>query len=178
MLYYISTHPDVEEKVMEELHRVCGDSRSMEDVDLTKLKYLKCVLNETLRLRPPAPVRGRTLNEEDKIGDYVLPKGGHCTYAPYAIHRHKDLWEDPERFDPGRFQDERIKSIPMGGYVPFGAGLRRCIGEHMAINQILMVIGSLLLDYKFTPQPGVLIEDEWALTLSMINGLPMRVVSR
>ena len=77
MLYYIITQPEVYEKVMDELKCILGDSLSFENVDLSQFKYTKCVLNETLRLRPPAPVRGRTLVHSDTIAGVTLPKGSH-----------------------------------------------------------------------------------------------------
>lgn len=177
ILYYIATHADVEERVVAELREVYGSSTQAVDIDLSQLKYLRQVLKETLRRRPPAPVRGRTLNEDDTIDGYHLAKGSNLSLSPYITQNNARIWKDPKRFDPSRF-DEGAPAYDPYSYFPFGAGPRRCIGEQMAIYEILSVVSMLLLQFKFTVIPGAVIEDEWALTLSMTNGLPMSVEVR
>lgn len=99
-------------------------------------------------------------------------------WSPYALHRKSSVWENPLEFDPSRFSEEKVKDQPRCAFVPFGAGVRRCIGEQMAMNEIMVVIIGLLKKFSFTVQSGVEIEDEWALTLSMKNGLPMFISKR
>merc|ERR1712137_162776 len=177
ILYYISIDKTVEDLVVDEINAVCTGEEITPEM-LSQCKYLRCVINETLRLRPPAPVRGRTLIEDDEILGYKLPKGSQVTWSPYSLHRKESVWEDPLRFDPSRFEGERAKNIIPCSFVPFGAGVRRCIGEQMAINELMVVIIRVLQKFSFQLQENVEIEDEWALTLSMKNGLPMFIESR
>ena len=107
---------------------------------------------------------------------YRLTQG--TRWAPYAIHRCADVWENANVFDPSRWEGDKPKSIPAGAYIPFGAGVRRCIGEHMAVYEILAVIVQLLRSFTFRVAEGVPIEDEMALTLSMSHGLPMHLSRR
>jgi cytochrome P450 len=97
--------------------------------------------------------------------------------SPYITQNNPRVWDDPKRFDPSRFDAGAPAHDPYS-YFPFGAGPRRCIGEQMAVYEILSVVSMLLLQFKFKVVPGVAIEDEWALTLSMTNGLPMTVEVR
>lgn len=94
------------------------------------------------------------------------------------MHRKESVWEKPYEFDPSRFSDENSENIRKFSFVPFGAGIRRCIGEQMAMNEIMVVIIHLLKNFSFKVQENTEIEDEWALTLSMKNGLPMFVSNR
>jgi cytochrome P450 len=94
------------------------------------------------------------------------------------MHRRRDVWENADSFDPSRWEGDNPKSIPTGAYVPFGAGVRRCIGEQMALYEMLAVIVLLLRSFSFRVAEGAIIDDEWALTLSMSHGLPMEVSRR
>ena len=77
-----------------------------------------------------------------------------------------------------RFEPENFKKLPQSAFIPFGGGVRKCIGEQMAIYEILAVVVIILRKYSFRVKKGVEIEDEWSLTLSMTNGLPMHVTRR
>ncbi|GFR10032.1 cytochrome P450 4V2, partial [Trichonephila clavata] len=128
-LYLIGLHPDVQAKLYEETERIFGNNmdRDVTESDLNDLRYLDCVLKETQRLYPPVPIIGRRLLEDTNICGYTLPKDSNCLILIEFLHKDKDVFPDPEKFDPDRFLPENSIKIPECGYIPFSAGPRNCI---------------------------------------------------
>ncbi|GFU29794.1 cytochrome P450 4c3, partial [Nephila pilipes] len=124
--------PDVQTKIHEELDRIFGmdEKREVTERDLNDLEYLACVLKETNRIYTAGPIIGRQLQKDTKICGYTLPKGSTCVALIYFLHRDKDVFPDPEKFDPDRFLPENSAKIPEYGYIPFGAGTRNCIARY------------------------------------------------
>ncbi|GFR25424.1 cytochrome P450 4c3 [Trichonephila clavata] len=130
-LYLIGLHPDIQEKIHDELDRIFGSDvdRDITESDLNDLKYLDCVLKESQRLYSAVPMVTRTLQEDCNICGYSLPKGSTCVILLYFLHKDKEVFPDPEKFDPDRFLPENAVNIPECGFIPFSAGLRNCIGN-------------------------------------------------
>lgn len=123
----LSQHPDAENCLHAELEQVLG-GRLPTVEDLPRLPYARMVLEEALRLYPPAVGFNRKALADDEVGGYVVPANTLIWLSPYMTHRHPDFWENPNGFDPERFSPERSAGRPHFAYFPFGGGPRQCIG--------------------------------------------------
>ena len=126
--YLLSQHPEVEEKLSSELDNLLGSKIPNVD-DLPKLAYTRKVIDETLRLYPAGWLLTRRALKDDQLGDYFVPAGTEIYISPYFIHRHPDIWEDPDRFNPDRFAPDHSQGRPPLAMIPFSTGPRNCIGE-------------------------------------------------
>ncbi|NXI40981.1 CP4V2 protein, partial [Galbula dea] len=132
-LYLLGHNPEVQKKVHRELDEVFGNTeRPVTMDDLKKLRYLECVVKESLRLFPSVPLFGRALKEDCWIRGYQIPKGTNVVVLTYALHRDPEIFPDPEEFRPERFLPENCKGRHPYAYVPFSAGPRNCIGQRFA----------------------------------------------
>ncbi|WP_324199163.1 cytochrome P450 [Nocardia amamiensis] len=175
--YLIGRHPDVERRLYEEIERVLGDRRpTMED--LPHLVFTRRVIEETLRLYPPGWQACRQATEDDEIGGYRIPAGTTVFWSTYFVHRHRDFWEDPERFDPDRFSDDTGMKFDRPGYFLFGAGARLCIGNNFAMAEMQFVIAMLLQRYRFVGTSQAVIEPKPLVTLGASRPLIVRIVPR
>jgi enediyne biosynthesis protein E7 len=116
---------------------------------------MRQVLAETMRLFPPIYVTRRTATEDVVLGGVPIPAGAMLLISPYATHRLPALWPDPERFDPERFADDRVSRTD-GSYLPFLIGPKRCIGEHLAVQIMLLVFALLAEQFTLTPQAATI----------------------
>ncbi|UJR08122.1 hypothetical protein I4U23_012399 [Adineta vaga] len=148
--FMIASHPKVQEKLHEEIDRVFGNdlnrSCTMEDVD--ELKYLECVIKETLRLFPSVPFIAREIQEDFTYHNHKLLKGSTAVLFIYYIHRDPKYFPDPERFDPDRFLPENSVDRPAYAFVPFSAGSRNCIGQRFALLEEKIILSSILRRFK------------------------------
>ncbi|XP_020863343.1 cytochrome P450 4V2 [Phascolarctos cinereus] len=145
VIYLLGSHPEAQRKVHNELDEVFGKSdRPVTVDDLKKLKYLDCVIKETLRLFPSVPFFARTLNSDCFIAGYKVPKGTEAVVLPYALHRDPKHFPDPEDFQPQRFFPENAHGRHPYAYVPFSAGPRNCIGQKFAMMEEKTVISWVL----------------------------------
>lgn len=147
--YLLGSHPEVVEKLMAELDAVLPPDGYVTNEHLPKLVYTQQVIEETMRLYPPAWTVVRKAAEEDKIGDYTIPKDGHIVLNIYGIHRHPKLWEQPDVFMPERFEAERRKQYDKHAYIPFSAGQRMCIGNIFALVEMKIVIAMLFHRFRW-----------------------------
>nr|CAH0102405.1 unnamed protein product [Daphnia galeata] len=144
-LFLIGNHPEVQEKLNEELVRVFGQSdRPVSMADLSELKYLECCIKEALRLYPSVPLFTRELKDDVEICGYELPTGTTVMIVPYIIHRDPIYFPDPDSFKPERFFPENIQGRHPYAYVPFSAGPRNCIGQKFALMEEKIVLASVL----------------------------------
>ena len=133
--YLLSEHPTVLDELEAEVDGVLNGRLPTID-DIPNLTYTTMVLEESMRLYPPAYAIARWGNEEDEVGGYYVPKNAVITMSPYITHRHPDFWQDPERFDPQRFTPERKAERPRFAYLQHrptvssvaDAGYGRCPG--------------------------------------------------
>ncbi|GFQ78516.1 cytochrome P450 4V2, partial [Trichonephila clavata] len=102
---------------------------------------------ETQRLYPPVPIIGRRLLEDTNICGYTLPKDSNCLILIEFLHKDKDVFPDPEKFDPDRFLPENSIKIPECGYIPFSAGPRNCIGQKFSIMEMKTIVSFILRNY-------------------------------
>lgn len=151
--YLLSQHPDVEAKLAAEVG-AAGDIVAMED--LKQYRYARNVIEEALRLYPAGWLMTRRALRDDRIGDYFVPAGTEIYISPYFIQRHPGLWVAPESFDPDRFGAPGSEA---GAMLPFSAGPRNCIGEHLARMemQLHLVMTARDLELRYAPEkpPGL-----------------------
>jgi cytochrome P450 len=175
-LYLISTHPPVERRLRGELDGVLGADRRVPTIrDLPNLKYTKMVVDETLRLYPPAWITNRQALAEDEILGHRIPSGAFVSLSPYVLHRHPDFWDRPDEFDPDRFAPDRGNGRPRFAYFPFGGGPRQCIGQSMALVEAQLVLATVLGRCWLRPASDRPVEAEALATLRPRGGLPMIV---
>ncbi|KAH7975922.1 hypothetical protein HPB52_006799 [Rhipicephalus sanguineus] len=141
--YLLALHPEVQQRLQEEVDRCFeenGEEPSLDDI--YKLKYLNCVISESLRLYPPAVRYERTACQDFVLGStgIKLSKGCIVGIPVYAMHHSPEYFPDPEKFDPDRFSDENIGSVRPYSYLPFGAGPRNCIGMRFALQALKMCL--------------------------------------
>jgi len=140
--YLLGRHPEVEARLVAELARQApGDAFSFDQ--LMDLDFTACVLKETLRLYPPVWLFSRRALKADRLGDYPVPAGAHVFIAPYFLHRRPELWPDPERFNPDRFDEATNPPVDRYAFIPFSAGARRCIGEYFSFVEMQMHLALL-----------------------------------
>jgi len=140
--YLLAKHPEVAATLHAELDRVLGGrTPSLEDVPA--LPYTRMVLDEVMRLYPPAYLLDRVTTEPWDNGKFTVPKGSYIFMSPYLMQRHPKYWEDPEAFRPERWEAEEASSRPKFAFFPFGGGPRICIGEHFARLEMVLVLATL-----------------------------------
>jgi cytochrome P450 len=170
--YLLSRHPQVGERVHAELSAVLG-GRSPTVEDLPNLTYGEMVIQETLRLFPPAWLMARMAREEDEIGGYRIPARTPVYLCPYITHRHPAFWENPEGVEPERFSPERSAGRPRYAYFPFGGGPRQCIGSAFALMEAQLALATIAQRARLDLVPGQRIVLEPKITLRPRHGLLM-----
>ncbi|KAI7739878.1 hypothetical protein M8C21_031182, partial [Ambrosia artemisiifolia] len=144
-------NPYVMAKSKEELEQVIGKGKSIKDHDLIKLPYLSCIVKETLRLHPPAPLLiPRNVENQVNLFGYIIPKGTQVLVNAWAIGKDPSIWEDSKEFKPERFLTSQID---VRGHhfelIPFGAGRRTCPGWPLALRTIPIILGSLINNFDW-----------------------------
>jgi len=173
-LHLLSTSPDVLNNCREEMNRVLNDQLPSFD-RLAELKYITMVLEESMRLYPPAWIIGRKTIHPDVVGQYSIPGGHNLLICPFALHRDKRFWSEPEKFDPLRFTPDEIKKRPKFAYLPFGGGPRLCIGNNFALMEMQIVIAMLLQNFDIEPVAGKKVTTEPLITLRPKNGIWLKL---
>src|SRR5579875_3284924 len=170
--YLLSQHPWADERLCSELaHRLCGRAPTVGD--LPHLTYARMVLEESMRLYPPAHTMSRQALEDDEIAGHKIPKGAAVLVSPWLLHRHEKLWTQPKLFDPERFAPSRAETRPRYAYLPFGGGPRICIGASFAMQEAIIILAMVAQRYRLRLQPGHGIEPIGLITLRPRDGLPM-----
>jgi len=170
--YLLSQHPAVEAKLHDELAEVLG-GRTPRYEDIADLRYTRMVIEESMRLYPPAHTTGRQPIVTDEILGHRIPAGAEVLIMPWLLHRKPSLWEDPERFDPERFTPERAAARPRFAYIPFGAGPRICIGAAFAMTEAILILATVAQRYRLHLKPGHPVEPQGLITLRPRYGLRM-----
>jgi cytochrome P450 len=175
--YLLSQHPIVQQRLEREIDGAL-DGRPPEYADLANLPYVRMVIDETMRLYPPAWGFSRQALNDDVLGGYHLPRGWLAFVIPYVLHRLPAYWATPETFDPDRFSPERSADRPKFVYVPFGAGPRQCIGNHFALIEAHVIVATLAQRYRLRLLPNHRVEPWPLITLRPRHGMPMFIERR
>ena len=167
-LYLMGFDQSVQEKARAEAQSVLG-GRAATGADLENLPYTRQIIDEALRLYPPAGIISRTACKPDTLGGREIRSGDTVMIPIYALGRNRLLWDDPDAFRPERFEDR--KNIDRYAYLPFGDGPRICIGASFALQEAVIILATLLSRFRFTPVPGKDPEPVMILTLRPDGGV-------
>ncbi|XP_030752351.1 cytochrome P450 4c3-like isoform X2 [Sitophilus oryzae] len=146
----LGMHPEIQQKVYEEVITEIGRDAPIETDHLPKLKYTERVISESLRLFPPVFIVGRHINKDIQIGDKIFPKGTNVLVYTFALHRNSKYWPNPKKFDPDRFLPEEIAKRPPSCYIPFSEGPRNCIGKLYAMMSMKVVVANVIRNFRIS----------------------------
>jgi cytochrome P450 len=178
MLHELARHPDVVAGLCEEQDRVLGGEAPDIDRLEREMPYLEMVLDEILRLYPPAWIGPRRAVRDFEFNGHRVARGAYVNYCSWASHRLPEVFPEPEAFIPARFSRERKAALPRGAYVPFGGGRRICIGKRFGQIEVKLVATMLLQRLRLDAMPGRTMTVRQMPTLSPRGGLPMRILPR
>ncbi len=167
-LYLMGFDQAVQQKARAEAQTVL-QGRAATGADVENLPYIRQIIDETLRLYPPAGVISRTAQRNDTLCGREVRPGDTVMVPIYALGRHQQLWDQPDVFDPDRFKDR--KAIDRYAYLPFGDGPRICIGASFAQQEAVIILATLLSRFRFTPVDGKSPEPVMILTLRPEGGV-------
>jgi cytochrome P450 len=175
--YLLSQHPAAEARLQAELRAVLG-GRPPKHEDIAKLPYTRMVIEEAMRLYPPAHTLSRAAMGADEVLGKRIPKGATILIVPWLLHRNPKLWENPERFDPERFDPVRVARRHRFAYIPFGAGPRICIGAAFAMAEGMLILATLAQRYRLRLLPGFPVDPQGLITLRPRHGMRMTLQRR
>jgi cytochrome P450 len=172
--YLLDRHPEAADRIRAEVEAVTsGGPITSEHVG--GLGYTRQVLQEAMRLYPPAAIVVRGALRDVAIGRARITAGTQVYVPIYAVHRHAALWDEPDRFDPQRFAPEAAKVRHRYAYLPFGAGPRICIGMSFAMIEAVLILATLVRAARPVLRPGFTPEPRLTVTLRPTGGMPMRL---
>lgn len=174
-------NPETMRKAKSELEEIVGKGKIIDEEDVQRLPYLRCMVKETLRIHPPVPfLIPRKVEEDVEVRGYTVPKNCQVLVNAWAIGRDADAWKNPLEFKPERFlesdMDVRGRDFEL---IPFGAGRRICPGLPLAIRMVPVMLGSLLNSFDWKLEDGsspeeLDMEEKFGITLQ--KALPLRAV--
>jgi cytochrome P450 len=171
-LYLLAFDPAVQNRARAEAQAVLKGRTATAD-DVAKLPFIRQVIDEALRLYPPAAMLSRTAQAPDTICGREIRRGDTVMLPIYALHRNHLLWEDPHAFRPDRFADRA--RIDRFAYLPFGDGPRICIGASFAVQEAVIILATLISRFRFTRIPGKDPKPVLILTLRPEGGVWLKV---
>jgi len=149
----LDRHPEARGRLEAELREVLGDRPALPE-DMAALPFTQAVVNETLRLYPPAYVTGREAIRDTVIGALPIPKGHLVLISIYALQRDPRFFPEPSEFRPERWLDGLEKRLPRGAFIPFGMGSRKCIGASFAMMEATLLLATIARRWRFELDPG------------------------
>ncbi|WAS81764.1 MULTISPECIES: cytochrome P450 [unclassified Corallococcus] len=173
----LAKHPEAEARLHSELDTVLG-GRAPTLEDMPRLTYTKQVVEEAMRLYPSVPIFSRTVEEDDVIGGFRIPKGTSVNLCAYVTQRHPDFWEEPDAFRPERFAPEAAAKRHRFAYFPFSGGPRMCIGSGFTMMEAQLIVATVAQHYRLREAPGFTLEMNANLTLWPKGELPMYLERR
>ncbi len=175
--HLLGESPSVAERISAEVRQTIGTFRGVEAEDLASLTVTRAVIQESMRLYPPAAWFARLAAGPDSIGGFAIPSGAIVLLSPWLTQRDRRFWPDPDRFDPERFVSHERPSAYT--YFPFGGGPRTCLGNHFAMTEMLVALATLVLRFQLVhAHPGAPVRPELLLMLRPARGLFMQPVER
>jgi len=175
--YLLTQDSEAQEHLHAELDQIlAGRVPTMED--LPQLNYTRMVLEEAMRLYPPAWQLMRRAIQDDEIDGYHIPANSYILWSPYISHRHPDFWEKPEQIYPEHFSTECSAKRPHHAYMPFSSGPRICLGNTFAMAEMQLILATVAQQYRVSLAPGHHVEPEPLLSLRPKNGVLVSVEHR
>ena len=172
-LYLLATHPDWQDRLAAEAAAFSGDFS-----DLSQLAQTRNVFREALRLYPPVPMMVREATQTEVFRDRSVSAGAQIVISPWHLHRQNRLWDNPDGFDPARWDSENGKHCARTAYLPFSAGPRVCSGAGFAMIEGVVILAHLLRQYRVTPDPDRVPIPVAHLTVRAKAGIWLRIVRR
>lgn len=169
--YLLSQNDDVWARLQEELAFLNGRSPTLDD--FAKLPYLRGAIHEGWRLYPPSWVVTRTAIEDDEIGGEPIAAGTQIIISPYTMHRHPDIWPNPEQFRPERFIGDAENGRSRFAFIPFGGGPRLCIGNTFAEFETMVIMATLAQQFRPVPVDGYQPDMRALVTIRPRGGMPV-----
>jgi cytochrome P450 len=178
LFYELLQAPEALARVTAELHTVLGGREPTAEELVAGMPELEAVMDETLRMYPPAWVGPRRSVHEFEFQGVKVPARVLVNYCSWASQRLKDVYPEPDEFRPERFTPEAKAALPKGAYVPFGGGSRTCIGMRFGQLEIKTIASLVLQRFRLEPPSGYRLDIRMMPTLSPKHGLPLRVAER
>ncbi|MCP1170254.1 cytochrome P450 [Limimaricola litoreus] len=172
-LYLLATHPEIQERAAAEAGAFSGAFP-----ELSRLKLIRDVTREALRLYPPVPMMVRETTRPERFRDRVLKRGTQVVLSPWHLHRHERFWKDPDAFDPDRWSRDETKESARRAFLPFSSGPRVCPGAGFAMAEAAVLLAALLVRYRFAPVEGDVPVPVAHLTVRSKAGIRLRVTRR
>lgn len=172
-LHLLAHSPDIQERMRSEVAHVAGDA----PVQASQIKSLELTWNvfrETLRLFPPVGFFARSVQAPDTMRDKNLKAGDTVVVAPWLLHRHRTLWQDPDAFKPDRFTEPAGQASAREAYLPFGAGPRVCIGASFALQEAALILSTIIRKFRVGPVPNHAPQPVGRMTVRSANGIWVR----
>ena len=176
-LWLLAKHPHVQDQVAAEAHATIG-SGAVEAQQVERLTFTRQVLQEAMRLYPPAPAISRQPLAPLVLGGEQLTPATQVTITIYPLHRNRLVWKNPDSFDPNRFTVDQAKARPRYAYLPFGAGPRVCIGASFAMIEATVVLAILVRAFRFNTVTGHRPHPVARVTLRPRGGMPLYIEPR
>ena len=175
-LYLLATHPEWQDRLAQEAQAELTDAQDFGQI--SRLKIARAVFREAMRLYPPVPMMVREARCPVQLRDRVAPAGAQVVLSPWHLHRHERIWENPDAFDPARFDSENGKQGLRSAYIPFSAGPRVCPGAGFAMVEGPLLLAQLMRAYRVAPLPDRIPEPVAHLTVRAKTGIWLTLVKR
>lgn len=172
--HLISERPDVQERIRDEAATAANGGPADAGDILSGLKYTRQVITETLRIYPTTWILTRRAVEDTELGGHSIPAGSMLLFSLYALHRDPAYFADPEVFDPDRWAPEKAKHVPREAYLPFGTGVRGCIGEPFAWAEATVILATLTSHWRIRPAEGTNVKP---LAKALLVPSPLSVIA-
>lgn len=176
LLSLVAQHPEVEAQLLAEIDAQWAEPLSM--TQLGAFPYTRQVIEESLRVYPTIWSVGRSCIEDDELGGFHIPAGMNVVVPIFHFHWSERFWSEPQKFDPGRFAPERRPANEPMIYFPFGAGPRSCVGNHFAMQELMIMTIVFYRHFRFRLEPGFVVEPDPLITLRPKHGMRLVVEAR
>ena len=176
-LWLLAKDQATQQRVFEEVRAVAGD-QMIDATHVEGLSFCRQVVQEAMRLFPPAPGIARISKDAMEIGGIHIPARTRIHIPVFALHRNVGLWDNPNAFDPDRFAADRVKVRSRYAFVPFGGGPRICIGAGFAMIEAAIILATVVRAFCFQPVAGHRPKPVARVTLRPTGGMPLLIMSR
>ena len=176
-LWLLAKDQATQQRVFEEVRAVAGD-QMIDATHVEGLSFCRQVIQEAMRLFPPAPGIARMSKDAMEIGGIEVPARTRIHIPIFALHRNVSLWDNPNAFDPDRFAADRVKTRPRYAFLPFGAGPRVCIGAGFAMIEAAIILATVVRAFCFRPIAGHRPKPVTKVTLRPTGGMPLLIMNR
>lgn len=177
-LYLVAQDRDVQDRMHEETARAFGQEGGLQPKHFKYLKLTRDVFRETLRLYPPVSFVPRDITIPETMRGKNLKKGSAIFISLWLLQRHREIWKNPDMFDPDRFSRDDEKEAIRSAYMPFSQGSRVCLGASFALQESAIILSMIARHYDITPVEGHVPKPVARLTLRSENGIRLRLTKR